>query len=111
MLAAALPDLVDPRSRYENDRIRLRGGIGPREFSRSGQVDLDAVTVPVDAAAVRGLKFADVLPEATAGTVLAARIVDAAGARQVVAGVNDATAPRSTGAGRPAAAPRTPGRQ
>lgn len=86
-LAAALSDIVDQRSRYENDRLRLRGDIGPTELGDAiAGVDPGALPLPqVDAAAIRGLKFGESLPPGLAVRTLAERLADADAAATVLA--------------------------
>lgn len=85
-LAAALPDLVDARTRYDNDRIRLRDDVGAHDISEAAQrLDLASLPAPdVDPAAVRGLKFAETLPPALAVATLAERMADRPGATVVL---------------------------
>lgn len=85
-LAAAIPDLVDARSRYENDRIRLRGGVGIAELRAAiSRIDPGDRWLPdVDGTAIRGLKFAGSLPPELAVRTLAERLADRAGADVVL---------------------------
>jgi ATP-dependent Lhr-like helicase len=86
-LAAALPAVVDPGLRYDNDGLRLRSDLGPRDLDQAIEsVPSGALPRPaVDDRAVRGLKFADVLPPDLAQATLAERGADPAGANAVLA--------------------------
>ncbi|WP_319164342.1 hypothetical protein [Streptomyces sp. ME08-AFT2] len=85
-LAASLSS-VDLRHRYIDDRfIRLRDDVTPQAW-RAAVADAEAgLTLPnVDVRAVRGLKFAEALPQRLAEATLAARLADEEGARAVLA--------------------------
>lgn len=85
-LAASLPSAVVPHQRLNDRWIRLREDLTPAGW-RSAVADAGAgLCLPeVDARAVRGLKFAEVLPDRLAEATLAARTSDQAGATQVLA--------------------------
>ncbi|MGW2746795.1 DEAD/DEAH box helicase [Streptomyces sp. NPDC001450] len=85
-LAASLPSVV-LRHRFVDDRfIRLRDDV-TRESWRTAVADAGpGLTLPeVDIRAVRGLKFAEALPERLAQATLAARLADEEGARTALA--------------------------
>jgi ATP-dependent Lhr-like helicase len=86
-LAAALPAVVDPGLHYDNDGLRLRSDLGSRDLDQAIEsVPSGALPRPaVDDRAVRGLKFADVLPPELAQATLAERGADPAGANAVLA--------------------------
>ncbi|MGW2029000.1 DEAD/DEAH box helicase [Streptomyces sp. NPDC001811] len=81
-LAASLPSVV-LRHRFVDDRfIRLRDDV-TRESWRTAVADAGPGLTPpeVDTRAVRGLKFAEALPQRLAEATLAARLADEEGAR------------------------------
>lgn len=81
-LRAALVDVVDPKQRPDSDRLRLLGELERGDVAEAIQgADVAAAVPSVDARAVNGLKFADVLPPGEAAEVLAARLRDPEGAR------------------------------
>jgi ATP-dependent helicase Lhr and Lhr-like helicase len=82
-IAAAVPEIIDARSRYENDRLRLRGDVGTSKLNAAiATADIAALPSPdVDPAAIRGLKFAESLPPNLARRTLSDRLADPAGAR------------------------------
>ncbi|MGW2821685.1 DEAD/DEAH box helicase [Streptomyces sp. NPDC001443] len=85
-LAACL-STVNLRHRQIDDRyIRLRDDLTPQSW-RAAVADTEAgLTLPeVDAQAVRGLKFAEALPQRLAEATLAARLADEEGARTALA--------------------------
>ncbi|MGW7419941.1 hypothetical protein ACWGJB_07715 [Streptomyces sp. NPDC054813] len=85
-LAASLSS-VGQRHRLVDDRfIRLRDDLNPQSW-RAAVADAGAgLTLPeVDAAAVRGLKFAEALPQRLAQATLAARMADKEGALAALA--------------------------
>ena len=77
-IAAAIPDVVDARTRYDNDRLRLRGEVDAAELHAAISSALSSsLPLPeVDEAAIRGLKFADALPSRLAAHTLAERLSD-----------------------------------
>jgi ATP-dependent Lhr-like helicase len=85
-VAAALPGVVDARTRHENDRLRLRGQAGDAEFRSAVEAALSApLPLPeVDLAAIRGLKFAESLPARLAVKTLAERLADPIAAHAVL---------------------------
>ena len=87
-IAAAIPDVVDARTRYDNDRIRLRGEVSAGELQAATKAALSApLPLPeVDQAAIRGLKFAESLPSRLAIRTLAERLTDAESARAILSG-------------------------
>lgn len=84
-LAASLPRLVDATDRVDNNVLRLRPDVDRATFRAA----LDGIAVgpllPPDVTeeAVRGLKFADVLPPELAAQTLAARLADEHAARRI----------------------------
>ncbi|MEU5338518.1 BREX-2 system adenine-specific DNA-methyltransferase PglX [Streptomyces asoensis] len=85
-LAASLSP-VNLRHRHIDDRfIRLRDDLTPQVW-QAAVADAEAgLTLPeVDVRAVRGLKFAEALPQRLAEATLAARLADEKGARAVLA--------------------------
>lgn len=82
-LAAALPSVVDPKVSYDNLRLRLRHDIahGDLRAALDGVDWSDEVLPEVAPDAVRGLKFAEMLPAALASATVAERLADPAGAR------------------------------
>ena len=85
-LATALADVVDLRTRYDNDRLVLRGEDAVAQLGEAVQAAQGAElpAVAVDPAAVRGLKFGEALPPDLAVRTLAERMTDARGARVVL---------------------------
>jgi ATP-dependent Lhr-like helicase len=85
-IAAALPDVVDARTRYDNDRLRLRGEVDAAELRTAVQAALGSpIPLPeVDPAAIRGLKFADSLPSRLASCTLAERLANPVEAMHVL---------------------------
>jgi ATP-dependent helicase Lhr and Lhr-like helicase len=85
-VAAALPGVVDARTRHENDRLRLRGQVGDAELRSAVEAALSApLPLPeVDTAAIRGLKFAESLPARLAVKTLAERLADPVAAHAVL---------------------------
>ncbi len=84
-LAAALDRVVDVEGRPENHRLRLRAGVDPAEF-RAALDQAMAAELPEPVVlddAVRGLKFAEILPPDLANRTLAARLGDEPAARRV----------------------------
>ena len=80
-LLSALPDMMDPRQRPDSDRVRLRSDLDRDDFAAAvDALVLDDVQPRVDARAVNGLKFADVLPDGLAARTLAVRLADPVGA-------------------------------
>jgi len=86
-LAAALPTIVDPAARYDNDALRLRADLVPGDLDQAVRsLGMDVLPEPaVDDRALRGLKFTDVLPPELARATLAERAADPAGARALLA--------------------------
>lgn len=87
-LAAALPDLVDQRTRYENDRLRLREDVTPDDLANAiTRIDSEQLPVPdVDPEAIRGLKFGESLPPHLAARCLAERLADPVAAATTLRG-------------------------
>jgi ATP-dependent Lhr-like helicase len=85
-LAAALPNAIDPAVRYGNDALRLRTDLSRGDLARAvASAGTGALPPPaVDDRAVRGLKFADILPPDLARATLAERGADPIGARSVL---------------------------
>ncbi|MGH3322136.1 MAG: DEAD/DEAH box helicase, partial [Streptosporangiaceae bacterium] len=88
-LATALGEVAEPSRRPANLWLRLRADATRDEVEEA----LDSArrgplpAPPVSRAAVRGLKFADALPDDLAVKVLAARMADVDGARRALAEV------------------------
>jgi ATP-dependent Lhr-like helicase len=87
-LAAALVDLVDQRTRYENDRLRLREGVTQDDLTRAiARVGTELLPVPdVDPEAIRGLKFGESLPPHLAARTLSERLADPVAAARTLRG-------------------------
>jgi ATP-dependent Lhr-like helicase len=87
-LASAMPDIVDSRTRYENDRIRLRGQVDAAALRSAFDAAANApLPLPdIDPAAIRGLKFGDSLPPSLATRTLADRQVNEDAARRLLLG-------------------------
>lgn len=85
-LAGALPGVVDPDVSYDNLRVRLRADANPDSFSSSetSRVPISNAVPAVDGAAVRGLKFAELLPESLAGATISKRLADGTNAATVI---------------------------
>jgi len=85
-IAAALGNVVDPDSRYDNHRIRLRASLTPQRLECAVQAlpDIAAALPDVTDEAVRGLKFADVLPPLRARETVALRLADCPHAAEVL---------------------------
>lgn len=77
-LAAALAELVDPKVSYDNIRLRLRTDLKHGALSAAlVAIDPTSSLLPqVTPDAVRGLKFADVLPPSLAQETAAQRLAD-----------------------------------
>ncbi len=75
-LHASLPELVDPRQRIGDHGLRMRADLDTRDLTAA----LDAVDltteVPVNAAALSGLKFSAALPSDLAHATIATRLAD-----------------------------------
>lgn len=85
-VASALPGLVDPELSYDNYRIRLRVDAGPDSHHALAVAEETFSTVPAaDPAAVRGLKFNELLPDDLAGATIGERMTDRAAARALIA--------------------------
>ncbi|WP_044886140.1 MULTISPECIES: hypothetical protein [Frankia] len=84
-LIATLGDLVDPRGRAADDRIRLRSDLTAASW-RAATGDLaERLCLPeVDREALAGLKFNAALPPRLAEATLAARLADLDGAAAVL---------------------------
>lgn len=85
-IASALPGLVDPDLAYDNFRIRLRADATPDsiDWLAAGD-DLGSAIPTADPSAVRGLKFAELLPEGLAGATIGDRMTDRPAAQAVFA--------------------------
>jgi ATP-dependent Lhr-like helicase len=90
-LDTAIPNLIDGKDRYDNRYIALTGSItsvnlrrGLSILSRSSGAEFPTDGYSVSGEAVSQLKFAELLPPALAAATLAARAVDAHGARLTV---------------------------
>ncbi|MGH3327216.1 MAG: DEAD/DEAH box helicase [Streptomycetales bacterium] len=77
-LVRALPTVVDPDGVYDNHRIRIRTDVEPNEVSAAviAVQEIDGALPDVNDDAVRGLKFADVLPPRMAAETVARRLAD-----------------------------------
>jgi ATP-dependent helicase Lhr and Lhr-like helicase len=84
-LASALPQLVDPDESYDNLRIRLRIDADSQslESAYDGQ-SLGGAVPTVDEAALRGLKFAELLTAELATKTLGERLADRPSAMSVL---------------------------
>ncbi|CAM3439017.1 DEAD/DEAH box helicase [Mycobacterium frederiksbergense] len=81
-LQASLPTVVDPRQRIDEKSVRLVPGVTIDEFSAAvSQVQWQEP--PVDANALRGLKFSAALPTHLATRTLSARLGDRSSAEGV----------------------------
>ncbi|MFB8352565.1 DEAD/DEAH box helicase [Streptomyces niveus] len=80
-LTAWLADVVDPLQRPADAYVRLRHDLTREEWAQARRLPREEELPQVSAAAVRGLKFSAALPDDLAARVLAARLVDAEGAR------------------------------
>jgi ATP-dependent Lhr-like helicase len=81
-LQASLPAVVDPRQRIDEKSIRLIAGVTVEEFNAAvSQVQWQGP--PVDANALRGLKFSAALPTNLAAQTLSARLGDRSSAEGV----------------------------
>jgi ATP-dependent helicase Lhr and Lhr-like helicase len=85
-LAATLPSVLEPPGQIENLSLRARGGVRFEELraavrGRAGEV---VAPPPVPAAAARGLKFSEALPEDLVNRALSERNGDAVGAKAVL---------------------------
>ena len=83
-LAATLSPIADPIQRPTDLSVRLREDLTPAMWheARTALSGTDALVLPdVDPRAVRGLKFATVLPERLAIATVSARLADFDGAR------------------------------
>jgi ATP-dependent helicase Lhr and Lhr-like helicase len=86
-LTAALRTVVEPAARYYNDAVRLRSDVTPADLDQAVRL-LRTNELPepaVDDRAIRGLKFAEVLPPELAHATLAERIADPRSAAAVLA--------------------------
>lgn len=95
LLVAALeqvaPELLGEKLRFDNFSLRLRGDVDVASLGRALRqaasnfgADLAGVEPLVDDAAVRGLKFHEMLPLDLARATLAARLADHAGVARVL---------------------------
>lgn len=85
-LAAALPETADPETTYDNFRIRLRADTALLIWTLDGRLDaVDSAVPVVEEAAVKGLKFAELLPGTLAASTPAERLTDRRGAATVLA--------------------------
>lgn len=85
-LAASLSPVTIPHRRVDDRFIALRDDLTPQAWQAALADARAGLTLPeVDIRAVRGLKFAEALPERLAEATLAARLADEAGARAVLA--------------------------
>ncbi|MEU9332085.1 DEAD/DEAH box helicase [Streptomyces sp. NPDC048290] len=84
-LAASLPSVVLPHRLLDDRFVRLRDDVDPQVWRDALSDAETGLTLPaVDANAVRGLKFAEALPQRLAEATLAARLADLDGARAVL---------------------------
>ncbi|WP_067479643.1 DEAD/DEAH box helicase [Actinomadura hibisca] len=85
VLTATLSGLTDEKQHFSDEWVRLRGDITPAMW-RTGTVDAaERLCLPdIDERALRGLKFADALPERLAAATLAVRLADFDGAIRVL---------------------------
>lgn len=81
-LQASLPTIVDPRQRIDEKSIRLLPGITVEDFGTAVSA-IQWSDPPVDANALRGLKFSSALPKELATHTLGARLGDLPHARTV----------------------------
>ncbi|MET8828857.1 DEAD/DEAH box helicase [Streptomyces sp. NPDC004610] len=85
-LAASLPSVVLPHRILDDRFVRLRDDVDPGTWQVARADAVTGLTLPeVNANAVRGLKFAEALPQRLAEATLAARMADLEGARAVLA--------------------------
>lgn len=82
-LQASLPTIVDPRQRIDEKSLRLLPGVTVGELS-AALAAVEWLEPPVDANALRGLKFSSALPPELARATLSARIGDQARATAVL---------------------------
>ena len=87
MLHASLPNLVDPRQRFDDRGVRMRSDLDTRELSAAlGATDPAVLRDPlVTDAAVSGLKFSTALPTGLTKATITARLADPAGAEDALA--------------------------
>ncbi|MFV2195462.1 DEAD/DEAH box helicase [Nocardiopsis sp. LOL_012] len=86
-LAATLSSVADPVQRPTDLSVRLRGDLTASAWNkarRDAEASGSLVLPDVDPRAVRGLKFASVLPERLAVATVAARLADFGGARALL---------------------------
>jgi ATP-dependent Lhr-like helicase len=86
VLATSLGGLADEKQRFEDEWVRLRPDL-THEMWRAGTEDAaKRLSLPdIDEASLRGLKFAEALPERLAVATLAARLADFEGALTALA--------------------------
>lgn len=82
-LMAGLSGIVDSKQQVDNFRVRLNGR-SAMDALADCVVDFAAVTPVVSAAAVNGLKFAEVLPPHLAAATVGERLGDPAGAAETL---------------------------
>ncbi|MCX4667980.1 DEAD/DEAH box helicase [Streptomyces sp. NBC_01381] len=84
-LAASLGAIASPAQRANDCWIRLREDINPQTWKQAVADALQQLCLPaVDERAVKGLKFAEALPQRLAQATLAARFADLEGAHAVL---------------------------
>lgn len=83
-IAATIDSVVEDRTRFDNDAIRLRTELDSDELDAAIASATGIAPPSVSADAVRGLKFADSLPPHLAMQTLAARLADVAGAQRAL---------------------------
>lgn len=84
-LAETLPSVADQSQRPTDLSLRLRADLTPADWDAAQAGETAPVLPKVDRNAVRGLKFAALLPENLAEATLAARLADVDGARAALA--------------------------
>lgn len=84
-LHASLPQLVDPRQRLGDRVIRMRADRDTRDLTAALDAADAPAAVPVNDAALSGLKFSAAIPDDLARRTLAARLADHAGATNTLA--------------------------
>jgi ATP-dependent helicase Lhr and Lhr-like helicase len=85
-LAAALRNVLEPTSRIENLSLRIRAGVRFEDLGDAvrGKAGEELPPSALPAAALRGLKFSEALPESLAERVLGVRMGDSLGATTVL---------------------------
>jgi ATP-dependent Lhr-like helicase len=85
VLSATLAGLTDERQRFGDEWVRLRPDLTPDMWQAGTSDAAVRLCLPdVDERALKGLKFAEALPERLAMATLAARLADLDGAAQVL---------------------------